>query len=130
MAWNYAEAGTNWVSEFAACGKDNQSPINLPIDGKADNYKAAVSAPNMSFTISLNNILGNVFTGIGIPINYYQLVGDGGSINLTKHDGTKVTGNFERIEIHGPSEHRFDGEQRELELQYFFTNNIALSVTY
>ena len=34
------------------------------------------------------------------------------------------------MEIHGSSDHRFDGDQRELELQFYFSENLALSVTY
>jgi len=116
FAWNYAKAGTDWVSEFAGCGKDNQSPINLPINTKGDNFDATMSGQSMSFTVTIKDIVDNVFAGIGTPANYYQISGDGGSISLTKYDGKVMTGNFERMEIHGPSEHRFEGEQRDLEL--------------
>ena len=84
----------------------------------------------MAVTLTLTNIVGGVFAAIGTPANYYQMIGKGGSISFTKADGTIATGNFERLEIHGPSEHMFDGDSRSLEVQYFFSNKIALSVTY
>lgn len=129
-AWNYADAGSNWATEFPICAQANQSPINLPVDGKGDNWSSSVEAPNMAVTLTLTNIAGGVFAAIGTPANYYQMIGKGGSISFTKADGTIATGNFERLEIHGPSEHMFDGDSRSLEVQYFFTNKIALSVTY
>jgi len=130
QAWNYADAGQNWSEEFATCGEANQSPINLPVDGEGDNFKSSVEAPNMTFAISLDKINDNRFESQGSPANYYTVPGDSGSISLTKWDGTAVTGTFSTLEIHGPTDHRFDGEQRELELQFYFTNNLALSVTY
>jgi carbonic anhydrase len=130
QTWNYASAGDNWNTAFPLCASANQSPINLPMDGKGDNFSASMEAPNMAVTLSLSNIVGGVFAAVGTPINYYQFISKGGSISVTKNDGTTATGTLDRIEIHGPSEHRFDGEARDLEIQYFFTNKIALAITY
>jgi carbonic anhydrase len=128
--WNYADAGANWNKDYLLCANANQSPINLPMDGKGDNFSASMEAPNMAVTLTLSSIVGGAFAAVGTPINFYQLVSKGGSISVTKFDGQPASGTLERIEIHGPSEHKFDGEARDLEIQYFFTNKIALSITY
>lgn len=130
FAWNYAEAGANWGDESATCNGASQSPINLPVDGKGDNFKASVEAPNMALALSFTRINNNDFDSVGTPPNYYTIPGDGGSISLTQWDGSVVSGDFQRFDIHGSSNHRFDGEQRGLELQFYFSNNLALSVTY
>lgn len=115
-AWNYASSGQDWADEFGTCGLSSQSPINLPINAKGDNFASTVEAPDMTFALSLNYVFRNWFVAEGDPANYYHVYGDGGSISLTKWDAVSVTGFFQRMEIHAPSDHRFEEEQRDLEL--------------
>jgi hypothetical protein len=69
-----------------------------------------VEAPNMALTLTIADIVGVAITSVGTPANIYQLLTKAGSISLTKADNTVATGTIERIEIHGPSEHIFDGD--------------------
>jgi len=54
LAWNYSNAGSDWSAEYASCGNQQQSPINLPLTAASDNMNFAVAAPSMEVSSNWN----------------------------------------------------------------------------
>lgn len=122
FAWNYKQAGADWGSEAEVCesGK-SQTPINLPIDGSGDNHSRSKEAADMTWSTNYDNLYRDKVVQVGesaYPKTYQMDLPNGGEMTFTDKDGNVSLWELQQFHHHTPSEHRYDGEQRPLELHF------------
>jgi carbonic anhydrase len=119
--YDYLEAGNDWAENFEFCGGDKQSPINLPVDGHRDNIGKAKEAPDMHWSTNYANLLNVQILPVGEGPHYHTYkvsMPDQGDMLFTDWEGQEHRYSLEQFHYHTPSEHRYDGEQRPLELHF------------
>lgn len=119
--WNYLDEGDDWGDSYEACNGSSQSPINLPVDGSKDNISKAEQNENMSWSVAYNKINKKDFEAKGDPAYTYQADASG-SFDLMIDDMT-TSFSLTQFHYHAPSEHRYDGDTRDLEIHFVHTNN-------
>jgi carbonic anhydrase len=127
--WGYTQAGADWssIAGYELCASEvRQSPINLPVDGKGDNFKQSVEMESMMWKQEWNKVSSNYLTPQGDSSAYhtYQLPSDGGSMSISADSGVSWDSyTWNQVHMHAPSEHRFEGEQRDLEVHFVHTHS-------
>ena len=69
--FDYAKAGSDWSVGFETCAGENQSPINLPVDGSRDNIGKAKQASGMSWETAYADLSRDTLDPVGDSPNYH-----------------------------------------------------------
>ena len=114
--WDYKKNGADWVDVYAACGKENQSPIDLLTSWDVEEAKED----------AFNKLYTNQKTAIPITWNGHtsQI-----AVNKTTQDLQTFHSNYAKEELgatdrftgvqfhfHHGSEHTIDGKRHDLEM--------------
>jgi hypothetical protein len=87
--FDYAKGGSDWSEAFEACGGENQSPINLPVDGSRDNIGKAKEASGMSWETAYADLSRDTLDRVGDSPNYHTYKMDlptHGDLTFINHD--------------------------------------------
>lgn len=127
LAWDYKQAGADWGSTADVCESgQSQTPINLPIDGSGDNHKYSEAAEMMAWTTSYDSLSRDQLKEVSVDgyLKTYQMdLPNGGNLAFTDKDGVVSNWELQQFHHHSPSEHRYDGDQRRMELHFVHYSN-------
>ena len=120
--YDYEDAGADWATEkMGECHWEKQSPIDLPKTKSGTNFKRTYPAPDLSIELNWTGGLNKApFEGKGgDPVKTYQVTGQPtGTMTFDSGVGIKGTWDLAQFHMHAPSEHRYQGEQRDVEFHF------------